>query len=191
MHNAMNLQPPHSPISPSPPEVEIPLVEARVQGYMDSGYFEQYGHKFYPDVGATSSTPAPGEGIFGPYTFYGAAGPSGSAPFLPPPDYGFGTLRAPGTSTIAPLHTSQSDAPRYSAVDVLAHTAAATIFGNPFGMSSIATTSLSPSLDTATTSFEATTLPENAYLTSNLWIGLHDWGERTPSDGNGNGGNGQ
>ena len=54
-------------------------------------------------------------------------------------------------------------------------------------MSSIATTSLSPSLDTATTSFEATTLPENVYLTSNLWIGLHDWGERTPSNGNGNG----
>ena len=90
---------------------------------------------------------------------------------------------------MAPLHTSQSDVPRYSAADVLAHTAAATIFGNPFGMSSIATTSLSPSLDTATTSFEATTLPKNAYLTSNLWIGLHD--RRTLSDGNGNGGNEQ
>ena len=127
--------------------------------------------------------------FFGPYMFYGAAGPSGSAPFLPPPDYGFGTLRAPGTSTIAPLHTSQSYAPRHSAADVLAHTAAATIFGNPFGMSSIATTSLNPSLDTATTSLEATTLPENAYLTSNLWVGLHDWGDRTSSEGNG--GNGQ
>ena len=56
MHNAMNLQPPRSPISPSPPEVEIPLVEARVQGHMDTGYFEQYGHIFYPDIGATSST---------------------------------------------------------------------------------------------------------------------------------------
>jgi hypothetical protein len=70
----------------------------------------------------------------------------------------------------------------------LAHIAAATIFGNPFGMSSNATTSLNPWLDTATTSLEATTLPENAYLTSNLWIGLHDWGDRTPSDNNGNGG---
>ena len=56
MHNAMNLQPPRSPISPSPPEVEIPSVDARMQGYMDAGYFEQYGHIFYPDIGATSST---------------------------------------------------------------------------------------------------------------------------------------
>ena len=32
MHNAMNLQPPRSPISPSPPEVEIPSVDARLQG---------------------------------------------------------------------------------------------------------------------------------------------------------------
>ena len=40
MHNAMNLQPPRSPISPSPPEVEIPSVDARMQGYMDAGYFE-------------------------------------------------------------------------------------------------------------------------------------------------------
>ncbi|RLN08620.1 hypothetical protein C2845_PM11G02970 [Panicum miliaceum] len=28
MHNSMNLQPPHSPISPTPPEVEVPSVEA-------------------------------------------------------------------------------------------------------------------------------------------------------------------
>ena len=102
----MNLQLPRSPISPSPPEVKIPSVRARMQGYMDAGYFEEYGHIFYPDVGTTSSTPAPGEGVFGPYTFYGAAGPSGSAPFPPPPspDYGFGTLGAPGTSKMEPLH---------------------------------------------------------------------------------------
>jgi len=43
-------------------------------------------------------------------------------------------------------------------------------------MSSIATTSLNSSLDIATTSLEATTLPENAYLTSDFWIGMHDWG---------------
>ena len=105
MHNAMNLHPPRSPISPSPPEVEIPSVRARMQGYMDAGYFEEYGHIFYPDVGATSSTPAPGEGIFGSYTSYGVARPSVSAPFPPPPpDYGFGTLGAPGTSTMEPLH---------------------------------------------------------------------------------------
>ena len=55
MHNAMNLQPPRSPISPSPPKAEIPSVKERVQGYADSGYFEQ----FYPDVGGSSYAPPP------------------------------------------------------------------------------------------------------------------------------------
>jgi len=81
MHNAMNLQPPRSPISPSPPEAEIPSVEDRVQGYVDSGYFEQYGHIFYPDVSGPSHAPPstpPGEGVFGAYSshFYGGVGPS-------------------------------------------------------------------------------------------------------------------
>jgi len=40
MHNAMNLQPPRSPISPTPPEPVIPSVEERMQGYANSGYFE-------------------------------------------------------------------------------------------------------------------------------------------------------
>ena len=190
MHNAMNLQLPRSPISPSPPEVEIPSVDARMQGYMNARYFEEYGHIFYPDVGATSSTPAPGEGVFGPYTFYGATGPSGSVPFPPPPVYGFHTFGTPGTSTMAPLHTSQSEASRPSAAEIIAQSTAASIFGSHPGMSSIATC-LNSSLDIATTSLEATTLPENAYLTSNLWIGIHDWGDQTPSDATGNGGNGQ
>ena len=59
MHNAMNLQPPHSPISPSPPEVVIPSVEDRVQGHVDFGYFEQYGHIFYLDVRGSSHAPPP------------------------------------------------------------------------------------------------------------------------------------
>ena len=76
MHNAMNLQPPRSPVSPSPPEAVIPSVEDRVQGYVDSGYFEQYGHIFYPDVSGPSH--APGEGVFGTYPEYfsGGGGPS-------------------------------------------------------------------------------------------------------------------
>ena len=37
MHNAMNLQPPRSPISPTPLEPVIPSVEERMQGYADSG----------------------------------------------------------------------------------------------------------------------------------------------------------
>ena len=159
MHNAMNLQPPRSPISPSSPEVEIPSVEERVQDHMDSGYVVQYGNIFYPDVGATSSTPLPGEGVFGPYTFHGAG------------------------SSHQPPHTSEAD-------QITARMSDA-IFGGPYDMYSIATSSLNPSLDTATTSLEATTLPENTYLTSNLWIGIHDWINRTPSDSNGNGGHGQ
>ena len=156
---------------------------------MDAGYFEEYGHFFYLDSGATSSSPTPGEGVFGSFKSYGAAGPSGSAPFPPPPAFGFDTLGAPGTSTMAPLHTSQSEASRPSAVEIFAQSTAASIFASQPGMSSIAI--LTSSLDTATTSLEATTLPENSYLTSNLWIGMHDWGDRPPSDATGNGGNGQ
>ena len=96
---------------------------------------------FYLDFGAASS-PAPGEGVFGSFTSYGAAGPSGSAPFPPPPDYGFGTFGAPGTSTMAPLHTSQSDASRPTAAEIIAQSTAASIFGTHLGMSSIATTFL-------------------------------------------------
>jgi hypothetical protein len=80
MHNAMNLQPPRSPVSHLPPEEEIPSVETIVQGHMDSGYFEQYGHIFYPDVSGPSHAPPPppGEGVFGTYPkyFYGGAGSS-------------------------------------------------------------------------------------------------------------------
>ena len=91
---------------------------------------------------------------------------------------------------MAPLHTSQSEASRPSAAEIIAQSTAASIFGSHPGMSSIATC-LNSSLDTAATSLEATTLPENSYLTSNLWIGMHDWGDRTPSDATGNEGNGQ
>ena len=59
MHNAMNLQPPRSPISPTPLELVIPSMEERMQGYGDSGYFEQYGHIFYPDAGGSSYDPPP------------------------------------------------------------------------------------------------------------------------------------
>ena len=91
----------------------------------------------------------------GPYTFYGAAGPSGSVPFPPPPDYGFGTFGAPGTSTMAPLHDTQSEASRPSAAEIFAQSTAASIFGTHRGMSSIATSSIDPSLDIAITSLEA------------------------------------
>ena len=77
---------------------------------------------------------------------------------------------------MAPLHGTQSEASRPSVAEIFAQSTAASIFGTHLGMSSIATTSLNSSLDIATTSLEATTLPENAYLTSDFWIGMHDWG---------------
>ena len=89
---------------------------------------------------------------------------------------------------MAPLYGTQPEASRPSAAEIIAQSTAASIFGSHPGMSSIVT-SLNPSLDTAITSLEATTLPKKSYLTSNLWIGMHDWGDRTPSDATGNGGN--
>ena len=43
---------------------------------MDSGYFEQYGHIFYPDVSGPSHAPPPppGEGVFGTYLEYFSGG---------------------------------------------------------------------------------------------------------------------
>ena len=43
---------------------------------MDSGYFEQYGHIFYPDVSGPSHAPPPppGEGVFGTYPEYFSGG---------------------------------------------------------------------------------------------------------------------
>ena len=86
---------------------------------------------------------------------------------FPPPVYGFDTFGAPGTSTMAQLHTSQSEASHPSTAEIIAQSTTASIFGSQPGMSSIATC-LNSSLDTSTTSLEATTLPENSYLTSNL-----------------------
>jgi hypothetical protein len=74
-------------------------------------------------------------------------------------------------------------------VDQVAHDAAASIFGPPppgtFGR---ATPSLSTSLGIAPTSFEATTLPENDYVTSNVWLDqAHLWDDDSSLGGsNGN-----
>ena len=80
MHNAMNLEPPRSPISPTPPEPVTPSVEEMVQGYADSGYFEQFGHIFYPDVGGSSYAPPPP-----PPDSYGPGASTAAAAFYAPP----------------------------------------------------------------------------------------------------------
>ena len=66
------------------------------------------------------------------------------------------------------------------------------LFGPHFGMSSSISSFSNSSLDICPNSLEATTLPENAYLVSNLWLDTHDWNRQSPSGGNGSGGgNGQ
>jgi len=190
MHNAMNLQPPRSPISPTPPEPVIPSMEEMVQGYADSGYFEQFGHIFYPDVGGSSyAPPSP------PPDSYGPGASTTAAPiFAPlPPYFGGSSFGSASTSTMAPLYGIQSG-PQHtsSAADMEATRISDALFGPSFGMFSSMSTFSKPSLDMSPNSRETTTLPENAYLVSNIWLDSHEWDRQSPSGGNGNGGgNGQ
>ena len=48
VHNNLGIQPPRSPISPSPPEVDIPSVDDRVEGFINSDFYNQYGSMFHP-----------------------------------------------------------------------------------------------------------------------------------------------
>lgn len=178
IHNAMNIETARSPRSPTPPPVEIPLVEERVRGYMASGYYEQYVHFFYPDVGASTSGapshPPPYDPSFGV-----------AAHMPPPPPASFGATfgDVPGTSYAPPpppygMPSSSSFPPpqphRLSAADQLARNVASSLFGltpSPHGTSSKAIPSLSVSLGIAPTSLEATTLSENIHEISNLWLG--------------------
>ena len=133
MHNATNFQPPRSPISHSPPETIIPYVEERMQGYADSGYFEQYGHIFYPDVGGSSYAPPPP-----PIDSYGPGASSVAAPFYappPPPFVGGSSFGSASTSMMAPLHGTQTATHGLSAGELSAARLSDAFFGAPFGMS--------------------------------------------------------
>ena len=102
MHNAMNIQPPRSPISPLPPQIEIPSMEERVQGYVGSGYFEQYGNIFYSDVDDSSDAPPPPP-------FYGAGASAAAAPSYappPPPFFGNSSFGIASSTMMEPLHGS-------------------------------------------------------------------------------------
>jgi len=106
IHNAMNLQPPGSPISPTPLEPVIPSVEERMQGYADFGYFEQYGHIFYPDASGSSYDPPPP-----PPDSYGLGASSVAAPFYappPPPLFGSSSFGSTCSLMMAPLHDTQA-----------------------------------------------------------------------------------
>ena len=130
MLNAMNLQPPRSPVSPTPPKPVIPSVEERMQGYADSGYFEQYGHIFYPDVGGSSYDPPPP-----PPDSYGPGASSTAAPIFepPPPYFGGSSFGSASTSTMAPFYGAQSG-PQHttSAADMAAARFSDALFGPAF-----------------------------------------------------------
>ena len=127
MHNAMNIQLPRSPISPLPPQIEIPSMEERVQGYVGSGYFEQYGNIFYSDVDDSSDAPPPPP-------FYGSGVSSAAAPSYappPPPFFGSSSFGSASTSVMASLHESEPHHP--SAADIAASRLSDAIFGTPHG----------------------------------------------------------
>jgi hypothetical protein len=79
LHTQADCQPPRSPISPSPPEVEIPSVDDRVNNFLNSDLYYQYGSNFGSDIGASSS----------------------SAPPPPPPSTGFDSMFQ-GDTTVPP-----------------------------------------------------------------------------------------
>ena len=82
VHNQMGIQPPHSPISPYPPEVVIPLVEERIQNFVSSDVYDQYGSMFY--------APPPAQPAMGFDAIFGGGSSSQTAEtssyeWVPPP----------------------------------------------------------------------------------------------------------
>ncbi|RLN03651.1 hypothetical protein C2845_PM13G17720 [Panicum miliaceum] len=129
MHNSTNLQPPRSPISPTPPEVELPSVEARLSGYLNSRNLDQYGSMLYPPHGPQD------RGYFGSASaddfssvIYGQPPPMYAAP--PRPSYG----DIPSSSHGAASYQGMPPPPqphRPSAVDQMAASLGASLFGPP------------------------------------------------------------
>jgi hypothetical protein len=59
LHTQASSQPPRSPISPYPPEVEIPFVDDRAQSFLNSDLYYLHGSNFGSDIGASSSSAPP------------------------------------------------------------------------------------------------------------------------------------
>jgi hypothetical protein len=82
LHTQAGCQPPRSPISPSPLEVEIPSVDDRVNAFLNSDLYNQYGSNFGSDIGASSSSaPPPSNGFDSMFEDDTAVPP----PWVPPP----------------------------------------------------------------------------------------------------------
>jgi hypothetical protein len=104
LHNHFDFQPPRSPISPTPPEVEIPMFDQRVRGMVNSNMINEYGSMFFePGEGCSSSVapPPPTSKEEVPQPFGAPVGPTE----FPPP---FGTPVAPPP---APNATEDPEAP--------------------------------------------------------------------------------
>ena len=60
LHSHFDLQPPRSPISPTPPEVQMPTFEERAREMANSGLINEYGSMFFESgQGSSSSAPPP------------------------------------------------------------------------------------------------------------------------------------
>ena len=139
---------------------------------MNSKYFEQFGHIFYPDVGGSSYAPPPP-----PPDSCGPGASSVAAPFYappPPPFVGGSSFGSASTSMMAPLHGTQSVTHGLFAGELAASHLSDAFFGQPFGMSSSTPSFSNHSLHTNLNFFDTITLPENAYMVSNLWLDTHD-----------------
>jgi hypothetical protein len=69
---------------PTPPEVEIPSVDDRVNAFLNSYLYNQYGSNFGSDIGASSSSappPPPSTGFDSMFEDYTVVPP----PWDPPP----------------------------------------------------------------------------------------------------------
>ena len=100
---------------------------------MNSKYFEQFVHIFYPDVGGSSYAPPPP-----PPDSYGPGASSVAAPFYappPPPFIGGSSFGSASTSMMAPLHGTQTATHGLSAGELSAARLSDAFFGAPFGMS--------------------------------------------------------
>jgi hypothetical protein len=59
LHNHFGFQPPHSPISPTPPEIEIPSFDQRMRTMINSNRINEYGCMFFESGEGSSSSAAP------------------------------------------------------------------------------------------------------------------------------------
>jgi hypothetical protein len=87
LHTQASCQPPRSPISPCPPKVEIPFVDYRVNAFLNSNLYNQYGSNFGSDIGASSSL---------------------APPPPPPPSTGFDSMFEDGATVRPPWATPPS-----------------------------------------------------------------------------------